>query len=53
MLSTWGAGQDRVRGLDLKGEDYLTEPFGIEELMERIEKIFHRDCDASPLVHAS
>jgi len=42
MLSVWGAGKDRVRGLDLSSDCYLTEPFGIGDLTTRIEEIFHR-----------
>ncbi len=38
MLSTWGARKDMVRGLDLSAEGYLTKPFGVSELMTRIEK---------------
>jgi len=38
MLSTWGARKGTVRGLDLSADSYLTEPFSIAELMERIEE---------------
>ena len=43
MLSAWGAGEDKVRGLDLSADSYLTEPFGIDEVMERIREI--RQCN--------
>ena len=37
MLSAWGAGGDKVRGLNLSADGYLTDPFGIEELIARID----------------
>ncbi len=43
MLSTWGAKKDTVRGLDLGAETYLTEPFDIEGLKERIEGALYRN----------
>jgi len=43
MLSTWGAGKDKFRGLDLDSDCYLTEPFGVAELMAWIEKSLHRN----------
>ena len=38
MLSAWEAGRDKVRGLDLSTDSYLTEPFGIDEVMARISE---------------
>lgn len=43
MLSAWGARKDTVRGLDLGAESYLTEPFDIGGLMERIEGALYRN----------
>ena len=43
MLSTWGARRDTVRGLDLGAESYLTEPFDIDGLMERIDGALYRN----------
>ncbi|MEE8471854.1 MAG: response regulator [Dehalococcoidia bacterium] len=43
MVSTCGAGPDRVRGLDLGAEGFLTEPFDAGELVSRIEKAFGGD----------
>jgi len=40
MLTTWGAGKDMVRGLDLSSDCYLTSPFGITELIAQIEEAF-------------
>ena len=39
MLSAWGTGEGKVRGLDLSADSYLTEPFGIDELMARIKEV--------------
>ena len=35
-LSARGAERDKVRALDLGADDYLTKPFGVEELLARI-----------------
>jgi len=39
MLSTWGAEEGKVRGLNLGSNSYLTESFGIDELRTRIEHV--------------
>jgi two-component system KDP operon response regulator KdpE len=36
VLSARGAERDKVRALDLGADDYLTKPFGIEELLARV-----------------
>ncbi len=43
MLSAWGAGEGNIRGLDLGADSYLTEPFGIDELMARITETLQRN----------
>jgi two-component system OmpR family response regulator len=42
--------EDRVRGLTLGGDDYLTKPFSIDELVARVRAILRRTQpeDASP-----
>ena len=42
MLSTWGTGDDTVRGLNLGSDSYLTEPFGVDVLKTRIEDTLKR-----------
>jgi DNA-binding response OmpR family regulator len=37
VLSARGAEEDKVRGLKLGAEDYVTKPFGLLELLARIE----------------
>jgi two-component system KDP operon response regulator KdpE len=36
ILSVRGAEADKVRALDLGADDYLTKPFGVDELLARI-----------------
>ena len=42
MLSTWDTGDGTIRGLNLGAESYLTEPFGIDILKQRIEDTLKR-----------
>jgi two-component system OmpR family response regulator len=50
FLTARDAVEDRVRGLTLGGDDYLTKPFSIEELIARVRAILRRTRpdDASP-----
>lgn len=47
MLSTWGAGDGMVRGLNLGSEGYLTDPFAIDELKKRINETLKRNSLAT------
>src|SRR5262245_59220634 len=42
VLSALGAVDDRVRGLRVGGDDYLTKPFAVVELVARIEALLRR-----------
>ena len=43
MLSTWEAEKDTVRSLDLSSDSYLTEPYGVTDLMAQIEDTLCRN----------
>lgn len=45
VLSALGAVDDRVRGLRMGGDDYLTKPFALVELVARIEALLRRPID--------
>src|ERR1700709_779744 len=42
VLRALGAGDDRVRGLRMGGDDYLTKPFALVELIARLEALLRR-----------
>jgi two-component system OmpR family response regulator len=42
FLTARDATEDKVRGLSLGGDDYMTKPFSIEELVARIRSILRR-----------
>ena len=46
VLSALGAVDDRVRGLRAGGDDYLTKPFAIVELVARIEALLRRPVES-------
>jgi DNA-binding response OmpR family regulator len=45
MLTAKGQEIDKVAGLDLGADDYVTKPFGVSELMARIRALLRR-CEA-------
>jgi two-component system, OmpR family, response regulator len=45
VLSALGAVNDRVRGLRVGGDDYLTKPFAVVELVARIEALLRRPTE--------
>ncbi|ADB52921.1 response regulator transcription factor [Conexibacter woesei] len=48
FLTARDATDDRVRGLTLGGDDYVTKPFSLEELVARIRTILRRTGMAEP-----
>ncbi len=42
MLTAKGEEQDRVRGLDMGADDYLTKPFSATELLARVRAVLRR-----------
>ncbi len=47
FLTARDATADRVRGLTLGGDDYVTKPFSLEELIARIRAILRRTREAT------
>lgn len=43
FLSAKNSGSDRVMGLKKGGDDYLTKPFNLEELLLRVEKLIDKN----------
>jgi len=48
MLSARGAEIDRVRGLELGADDYVTKPFSLMELIARVASVLRRAQGGSP-----
>ena len=42
IVTARGQDQDKVRGLDLGADDYLTKPFSVEELIARVRAVLRR-----------
>ena len=42
ILTARGADQDKIRGLDLGADDYLTKPFSVDELLARVRAVLRR-----------
>jgi DNA-binding response OmpR family regulator len=49
MLTARGQEVDRVMGLDLGADDYVTKPFSVPELLARVRALLRRATAASPL----
>jgi len=45
--------EDKIKGLELGAEDYVTKPFSIQELMLRIEVILRRNNSGKPVAAQS
>jgi two-component system, OmpR family, copper resistance phosphate regulon response regulator CusR len=48
FLTARDALQDRVKGLELGGDDYLVKPFAFSELLARIRTVLRRGPDRQP-----
>ena len=42
ILSAMGEEEDKIRALDMGADDYLTKPFGVGELLSRIQAVLRR-----------
>jgi DNA-binding response OmpR family regulator len=55
FLTARAAENDRVRGLELGADDYITKPFGTRELIARIRAVLRRSepksAEESPVLH--
>ncbi len=47
MLTAKGAEYDRIKGLDLGADDYITKPFSVMEVISRIKAVLRR-CTEEP-----
>jgi DNA-binding response OmpR family regulator len=47
FLTAWGSPEDRIRGLELGADDYMTKPFAFRELVLRIHNMLKRAGDLS------
>ena len=53
MLTARNSETDRVVGLEIGADDYLTKPFSIRELQARIKAIIRRAQQLNPLIEVS
>lgn len=42
LLTARGEEDDRIRGLELGADDYITKPFSVRELLARVEAVLRR-----------
>tara|TARA_Y100000782_G_C10188984_1_gene269090 strand:+ start:12936 stop:13643 length:708 start_codon:yes stop_codon:yes gene_type:complete len=46
FLTAKNAAQDRIQGLKIGGDDYLTKPFNLEEFLLRVQNLIKRGVEA-------
>jgi two-component system OmpR family response regulator len=51
FLTARDAVEDRVRGLTLGADDYMTKPFSLEELVARVHAVLRRTSGAAAVSH--
>jgi two-component system OmpR family response regulator len=51
FLTARDAVEDRVRGLTLGADDYMTKPFSLEELVARVHAVLRRTAGAEAVSH--
>ena len=52
MLTAKGQELDKVIGLDLGADDYVTKPFGVRELLARIQALLRRTATATEKIES-
>jgi two-component system OmpR family response regulator len=52
FLTAKDAVEDRVQGLTLGGDDYVTKPFSLEELVARLRSVLRRSGKTTAVEHA-
>jgi DNA-binding response OmpR family regulator len=48
VVSARSADRDRIRGLELQADDYLTKPFNLRELLLRVDALLRRHTPPAP-----
>ncbi len=53
IVTARGQDQDKVRGLDVGADDYLTKPFSVDELLARVRAVLRRSSISGTDQHAA
>lgn len=48
MLSAKGQEEDKVQGLNVGADDYMTKPFGVQEIVARVHALLRRSKQTTP-----
>ena len=49
ILTAKASENDKIHGLELGADDYMTKPFSVKELLARIRAVLRRSADTKPL----